>query len=164
MSKPHGIFVRFYLEAIAGRATGVATATSRFYIGVNTSTAAPSDVEPSSITNQIGFGCNSADANYQIFHRGAGAVTKIDLGSDFAVDTTDRTEMFKLQFFAPQGPTQSIKYRITRLSNGATGTGTISTNLPTTTTYLSFRTWASAGGTSSVIGVAFQRMQSLIYV
>jgi hypothetical protein len=154
----------FYVEAIVGRAIGVATATSRFYAGVINSTAAPIDVEPSSLFNQISFGCDAADVNYQIMHRGTGAVTKIDLGAAFLVDVLDRSELFKVQFFSPPGTTQSVKYRVTRLSNGATATGTITTNLPSSSTYLGFRVWASVGGTSSVIGIAVNRMQSLIYV
>jgi hypothetical protein len=154
----------FYLESIGGPATGLATTTSRFFMGVSVATAAPTDVEPSSIANIIGLGYDAADANFQLMYRGAAAVTKVELGASFPVPTADRTELYKLQLFSPPGTTQSVIFQITRLSTGAVASGTLTTNLPTNTTYLGYRIWSSVGGTSSVTGVALNRMQCLIYV
>ena len=49
-----------------GPATGVATTTNRCFVGIGSSTAAPTDVEPSSILNQFGVGWDAADANIQV--------------------------------------------------------------------------------------------------
>lgn len=136
-----------------GPSTGVATATNRCFVGMANSTAAPTDVEPSSITNIVGMGWDAADTNIQIMHRGAGAVTKIDLGANFPVPTADRTKMYELSLFSPPGTTQSVGYRVQDLATGAVAEGTITTNLPTTSTALAPRGWVSAGGTSSVIGI-----------
>ena len=137
-----------------GPATGVATATSRCFVGMASSTAAPTDVEPSTITNSVGMGWDAADTNIQIMHRGAGAVTKIDLGASFPVPTADRAKAYELALYAPPGTPQSVGYEVTDLATGAVASGTITTNLPTTATLLAPRGWMSVGGASSVIGIA----------
>ncbi len=137
-----------------GPATGVATTTNRGFVGMASSIAAPTDVEPSTITNIVGMGWDAADTNIQIMHRGLGAVTKIDLGAAFPVPTADRTKAYELALYAPPGPTQSVGYEVTDLATGAVTSGSITTNLPTTATLLAPRSWMSVGGTSSVIGIA----------
>jgi hypothetical protein len=144
----------FFYVCRWGPATGVATTTNRAFCGMANVTTAPTDVEPSTITNIIGMGWDAADANIQIMHRGAGAVTKIALGASFPVPTTDRAKAYELVLFSPPGSTQSVSYTVTDLGTAATTSGTISTNMPTNTTLLAPRCWMSAGGTSSVIGVA----------
>lgn len=148
----------FHMICRWGPATGVATATNRAFVGMASSTAAPTDVEPSSITNIFGMGWDAADTNIQIMHRGAGAVTKIDLGASFPVPTADRTKAYEIALFSPPGTTQSVSYEVTDLATGAVATGTISTNLPTTATFLAPRGWMSVGGTSSVIGIALMNL------
>jgi hypothetical protein len=137
-----------------GPATGVATTTNRAWVGMSSSTAAPTDVEPSTITNSVGMGWDAADTNIQMMHRGAGAVTKIDLGASFPVPTADRTKAYEIALFSPPGTTQTVGYYVTDLATGAVASGTISTNMPTNTTLLAARGWMSVGGTSSVIGIA----------
>jgi Phage portal protein len=124
------------------------------YYGMASSTAAPTDVEPSTITNSVGMGWDAADTSIQIMHRGAGAVTKIDLGASFPVPTADRAKAYELALYAPPGTPQYVGYEVTDLATGAVASGTITTNLPTTATLLAPRGWMSVGGASSVIGIA----------
>lgn len=142
--------------------TGVTTATHRFFMGMwgaNT----PTDVEPSSLTSIVGVGYDAADANLQFMHNdGSGACTKIDLGASFPVPTVDRTDLYELELYAPPGTTQSVSYRVLNRSTGAVATGTITTNLPATATYLTPHVWASVGGTSSVIGAGIAKMAALV--
>jgi hypothetical protein len=134
-------------------ATGVATATSRFFMGVMNSIGVPTDIDPSTIPNLIGIGYDSADANLQLMHRGGGAATKINLGATFPVPTTDRSVFYRLLLNSPSGTTQVVYYRVINLVTGAEASGTITTNLPITTTFLTRKIQSSAGGTSSVIGI-----------
>lgn len=143
----------FMIRLIAGPATGVSVASSRFFMGIGLN-AAPTDVEPSSTANIVGFGYDSADLNLQLMHRGAGAVTKVDLGANFPVPTADRTAMYQIFLNSPPGTTQIVYWAIWNLNNGAIASGTINTNLPTASTLLSRRVYSSVGGTSSVVGVA----------
>lgn len=148
----------FFMVARWGPATGVATATNRAFVGMANSTAAPTDVQPSTITNIVGMGWDAADANIQIMYRGAGAVTKVDLGASFPVPTTDRANVYEISLFSPPGTTQQVGYLVTNLSSDITASGTITTNLPTTSTFLAPRGWMSVGGTSSVIGIALMSL------
>ncbi|NJM30568.1 MAG: hypothetical protein HC855_11095 [Rhizobiales bacterium] len=148
----------FYFACRWGPATGVATATNRAFVGLGNSTAAPSDVEPSTIANIVGMGWDAADANIQIMHRGAGAVTKIDLGASFPVPTADRAKVYELTMFSPPGTTQSVSYEVRELGTSNVAAGTITTSLPTTSTFLAPRGWMSVGGTSSVIGITLMNL------
>lgn len=134
-------------------ATGVAVATTRCFVGMANTTAAPTDVQPSTITNIVGCGWESGDTNMSIMHRGAGAVTKIDLGASFPRPSADRTSSLELALFSPPGTTQSVGYLVTDLVSGAEASGLITTNLPTNATPLAPRGWLSVGGTSSVVGM-----------
>lgn len=142
----------FHFVCRFGPATGATLATRRGFVGMGP-TAAPTDVEPSSITNIVGVGHDAADTNYKIMHRGAGAITKIDTGIP-KVCSADRDDVYELALFALPGTTQQVGYEFQRLTTGDRVTGVITTNLPTNTTLLAPRGWTSVGGTSSVIGIA----------
>lgn len=147
----------FRLTIIWGPATGVATSTNRAFVGLSTSTSAPTDVEPSTLVNMIGMGWDAADANIQLMQNdGSGTATKTSTG--IAVPAVDRTSVYKLELFSPKGTTQSCQWRVTDMVNGTVADGSVNTNLPGTTTLLSPRGWMSAGGTSSVIGIALMSM------
>ncbi len=137
----------------AAPATGGALASGRFFLGLSNSVAAPTDVEPSTIPNIVGIGWDSADLAVQVMHRGAGAVTKISTG--MLVPTVDRNDIYELSMSSPAGTTQSVVVNLRNAATGATFNTTITTNLPTTSTPLARRGWASVGGVSSVVGVAF---------
>ena len=135
-------------------ATGVATTTNRAFVGLANTTAAPTDVEPSTVVNCVAMGWDAADANIQMMHNdGSGTCTKVDLGASFAVPTTDRGALYELSLYSPRGTTQSVQWLVTDLVTGTTAGGTITTNLPSTSALLSARGWMSVGGTSSVIGI-----------
>lgn len=141
-----------------GPATGVGTTTNRAFVGMGASTAAPTDVEPSTIANMIGMGWDAADTNIQLMRRDGATLTKIDLGASFPVPTTDRAKSYELALFSPPGTTQSVGYQVTDLGTGAVTFGTITTLLPATSTLLTPRGWMSVGGTSSVIGIALMSL------
>lgn len=144
----------FYYVLRWGPDTGVATTTNRAFAGLQTSTSAPTDVEPSTIANIIGMGWDAADTNVQFMNRSATTLTKTDLGASFPVPTVDATTAYEIVMFSPPGTTQSVSYQITNLTTGAVATGKVTTNLPTNTTLLLPSCWMSVGGTSSVIGVS----------
>lgn len=145
----------FFFACRWGPATGVATTTNRGFVGMTNSTAAPTDVQPSTLTNMVGMGWDAADTNIQLMcNDGAGTATKTDLGASFPVPTADRTNMYELVLFSPNSTTQSVGYRVTNLGTNAQVSGTITTDIPSNTTLLAPRGWMSVGGTSSVIGIA----------
>jgi hypothetical protein len=144
----------FHSVFVWGPATGVATTTHRAFCGMGPA-GAPTDVNPSTLLNMCGMGWDDTDANVQFMHNdGSGVATKIDLGASFPVPTVDRTNIYRLTMFAPPGTTQSVGYEVENLDTGAVATGTVTTNLPTTTTLMGWTIWMSVGATLSVIGIA----------
>lgn len=142
-----------------GCSTGVATATTRLFAGLRTDGNIGSDVDPSSLANIVAFGWDNGDTNCQMMHNDAsGTATKIDLGSSFARPSVNNTDVFEVTLSAASGTTQSIDYEIKRMNTGATATGTITTDLPSTSTFGSPHIYYSVGGTSSVIGLSIMKV------
>lgn len=133
-------------------ATGQATATARHFVGLSSSTSAPTDVQPSSLTNMFGVGWDAADTNMQWMNNdGSGTATKVDLGSNFVVPSSDRPGVWELAMFsAPNSGV--VNWAVRNLVTNNLAQGQATTDLPSSTTFLSARGWASVGGTSSVIG------------
>lgn len=146
----------FHYVSRFGPATGPSTTagTLRMFNGMWATTTAPTDVNPSTLLNIIGVGCDAADANLQMmFNDGSGTATKIDLGTSFAKPTSDRTNVYELAMFTAAN-SGLVYWTVTNLVSGAYVTGTQSTDLPTSTTLLCHQGWCSVGGTSSVVGYA----------
>ena len=150
----------FQLVTRFGPSTGVTTATRRLFVGMSTSVAAPTDVNPSTLLNMFGVGYDAADTNMQFMHNdGTGAATKIDLGASFPRPSADRTKMYELAIFAAPNAGSVFSYAVTDLGTGAIASGTISSaDVPAVTALLAFRGYSSVGGTSSVTGIALSSM------
>lgn len=160
-SNPGAVYTRnlaagyggFRVTLIAGPATGVATATHRFFAGLANSTAAPTDVQPSSLVNMAGIGWDAADTNVQIMYNdGSGVASKIDTG--WVAPTTDRAAMYRIEISCA-ADAAGITYLATDMVTGLAVSGTLTTDIPSGTTALAPRAYASVGGTSSVVGLAF---------
>lgn len=144
----------FAVTLCAGPDTGVTTSgsTDRFWMGLRASTSAPTDVEPSSLVNAIGLGYDAADSTMQVMHNdGSGTATKINTG--MAVPATDSSGMFKLHLWCEAG-SSTVQFVVVNLSDGAEFSGTISTDLVASTTFMSWQAYHSVGATSSVVGLA----------
>lgn len=148
----------FHLICTWGNATGAATATNRCFVGMQGSTAAPTDVEPSTLTNILGMGWGAADTNVGFFHNDAsGTASRIDLGANFPVPTTDRSQGYELLIFSPPGG-GIVYYKVININTGNFAEGSVTTDLPPATTFIGPRGWMSVGGTSSVIGIALSSL------
>jgi hypothetical protein len=137
-----------------GRNTAVAN--QRTAVGLWASTGATATTQsPSALTNCILLGNDSADTNMQIMHNdGAGACTKINLGSEFPANST--TAIYDFDLFAAPNSNQ-VGYRVKNLVSGAEATGTITTDLPATTTFLAPHAYANNGGTAAAVVLDFYR-------
>lgn len=146
----------FYVRFVWGLATGVSITTGRAFCGLVASTAAPTDVDPSTLLNMIGMGWDDDDTNVQIMRNDASdAATKIDLGSNFPVPTSDGTQVYTLELIS-MGTGTGIQYSVTNETTGVSARGSFATDLPNGgTSPLAPQIWSSVGGTSGVTGVAF---------
>lgn len=147
-------FGGFFMRCRWGMNTAVSL--QRTAVGLfGTTSAIATTQSPSALTNCIFMGNDSADTNMQIMHNdGAGNCTKVDLGSSFPANSTTALYDFDL-FAAPNSNT--VTWRVKNLVNGAVVTGTISTDLPATTTFLTWHAYANNGGTAAAVVLDFYR-------
>lgn len=132
-------------------------ANQRCAVGLfNTTAAISTSQSPSAMVNGIFAGWDTTDTNLQIMHNdGSGVCTKIDLGASFPAN--DPAAHYELVLFcAPNG--DAVGYRVVRLDTGAVTTGTITTNLPTKNTMLTYHAYANNGGTAAAVVLEFMRM------
>jgi len=145
-------FGGFMMVIRFGLPTGVSTSSNaRVFVGMSNLTNSPTDVNPSSLTSNhnFGVGYDSTDANWQIMTNAATTMTKVDTG--IAVPTTNGNEVFEISLFCPPNASY-INYQFSLLSAGTVFAGQQTTNLPSSTTFMSPRGYHSVGGTSSVTG------------
>ena len=133
-------------------------AAERFFAGMWATTGAPTNVEPSTLTNCIGVAQLSSSNNLQIVYGGSAAQTPIDLGATFPANTLS-ADLYELVLFAPPNANNTVYYQVTRLNaNQASATGTLTaatpgTQLPLNTTLLSAPViWKTNNTNSGAVG------------
>lgn len=135
-----------------------AVAGQRLIVGLTSSASATSTSQnPSSLTNCIFVGNDAADANLQVMHNdGAGSCTKVDLGASFPVPSSANNAMYEAIFFAAPNAS-TVGYRVTRLDTGDVAAGTLSTDLPPSTTFLAPHIYVNNNGVASAVILDFYR-------
>lgn len=143
----------FFYRARIG--IGSAVATQRLMIGLTSSTAATATtIDPSTLTNCVFFGNDLLDANYQIMvNDGAGACAKVNTG--FPKNVVD--EIYDVTFFCPPNGTY-IGYSVTRLNDNSSFSGTLTTELPVSTTFLAPHLYLNNGGTASAVTLDIMKL------
>lgn len=134
-----------------------ATSNQRLFSGLTATTGATATtVAPSAILNMVGVGWDSADANLQIMSNdGAGTATKVDLGSNFPSNNT--SAVYELILYAAANGS-SIGYRVQRLDTGLSTSGTITTDLPPSTSLLTHHQYMNNGGTAAAVVLNVNRV------
>lgn len=147
-----------------GISDAATVAGARMFVGISSSTSAPTNVEPSTLTNSIGVGHRSADTNLHIFYGGSSAQTPISLGANFPVNTLS-VDMYELILFSPPNQNGVVHYRVLRLNTGHVAEGTLPTsngvNLPATTTALSYM-WGYRTNNATALAVGLDIVSDYI--
>lgn len=140
-----------------GISDAAAVAGARMFVGMSSSTAAATNVEPSTLTNVIGVGHGAADTNLNLYYGGSAAQTPINLGVNFPSNTRS-TDAYELALFAsPENG--DVGYAVTCLNTGATTSGiltaaTAGLQLPLNTTLLSYhKAWRTNNATPLAVGL-----------
>lgn len=133
------------------------TANQQVAVGLwAATTATATTTVPSTLTNCIFAGWDSADTNLQIMHNDlAGNCTKVDLGASFPANNTSAVYEFIL-FAPPNG--SSVFYRVIRLDTGDSTEGEITTELPVSTTFLTRHEYMNNGGTAAAVILEVSRI------
>ncbi len=143
----------FHLIMRGGPATGCATTTTRYFMGMTSSTAAAADVEPTTLGSTIGIGWGSSDTQVNLIVNS----TKTPLGADFPIPRTDRSVMYELILFAPPNGSW-IGYQLVEMASDKKISGVVSTGLMANTVLMAPRAQFSVGGTSSVVGITLSSL------
>ncbi len=139
---------------------GVADAktATRMFIGLRNTTASPTNVEPSTITNCIGVGNGAADTNLRIFYGGSAAQASINLGANFPCNTNS-LDLYEFTLFASPNSNNTVGYKVERLNTGdvASGilTGVAGTALPLNTTLLTLNDFRTNNATTGAVALDY---------
>lgn len=125
-----------------------AVAGKRMFVGMINATGAPTNVEPSTLTNCVGVAQLSTSSNLHIVYGGSAAQAPIDLGVNFPAAGLS-ADAYDLTVFA--APTGALYYSVTRINTGnvAEGqlTGVSGVAIPAATTLLGFSAWVCNNAT-----------------
>ena len=147
-----------------GVSDAATVAGARMFIGMSSSVAAPTNVEPSALLNCIGIGNGASDANLKLFYGGSVAQTPINLGANFPANTLS-TDVYELVLFSPPNQNGVVHYRVTRLNTGDVAEGTLPTAngivLPSTATLLTYQ-WGYRTNNATALAVGLDIMSDYI--
>jgi hypothetical protein len=116
---------------------------------MTTTTTAFSDADPSSFLNSFGAYFNAADSNWKIMSSDGSAATTVDLGSNFPCNVA-QTDFYELTLQVVSGGAQ-INYVLKRLNTGHVASGSLTTNLVSSTSFVGNQIWCSTGtGTAAM--------------
>jgi hypothetical protein len=120
------------IRAGFGISDAVFQSTATMFVGLNPNTVVPDPATQTTVP-LVGIGCSPSDANLAVYHgNGGGSVTKVDLGANFPANTTN-THWYQVEL-RRAAATHTWTYRIRNATNGQVASGTLSTNVPNTTT------------------------------
>lgn len=148
----------FYYIARFG--IGNFAATMRLFVGLIGSDAVIGNVDPSTLTNIIGFGMDVADSNIQFMYGGS-SVSKVN-----TVIVGAANLMWEIRIFIAGGST-TIGYSIEEFNSGTiisgSVSGTLGTTIPAATTLLTPQLWVNtaAGAGAVSIDVSTQYIETL---
>jgi hypothetical protein len=129
----------------------------RLFTGLLGAAGVPSaSIVPGSMLDALGVGWDSGDANLSIIHNDAsGAATKINLGASFPANST--SNVYELVLFCPANGS-AVEYRVTKLNDGTQATGTISSNMPGSTTALGWHAFLNNGATANTVALQLYKV------
>lgn len=128
--------------------TGTLRDGLRCFAGLVDVAANPTNIDPTTSTTpgSIGLAIAANTGNWRLVNNVTGtARTAADLGASFAVNNTHLLEL--ALFCAPNG--SSVGYRVTNWSTGAQTSGSLTTNIPAATTFLTPSVWVTNNATAA---------------
>lgn len=145
-------FVTRFVVSDAATVTG-----ARHFCGMSSTVAAPTNVEPSTLTNSIGMAQLSTDATqWYLVYGGSVAQTPIALGTGLGAPTLTTTA-WEIVLFSSPNDNSIIYYQVSNLGTGVSVSGTLSgtvgTVVPASTTLLTYRQFRTNNATNAAIGV-----------
>lgn len=139
----------FYYRLRFIPSNAAAVSGERFFAGLQASTGAATNVEPTTLVNSIGICQLSTSTNLQVYSAGATATTAVDLGSDFPANTLS-TQAYEFAMFGKSDG--SVAWEVFKLGTSIKASGTFA-QVPANTTFLCHQIWKTNNATA--LAVAF---------
>lgn len=146
-----GLLGGFFHCCRFGVSDAATVAGARMFVGLSASTAAPTNVNPSTLLNCIGVGQIDGSTNLHIIWGGASANAPIDLGPLFPANTLS-ADVYELDLFAPSAG-GVIHWEVRRLNTGDFAAGSLVTGLPLGTMLLYHQIWRTNNATALAVGI-----------
>lgn len=123
----------FRFTFVVGTKSAVAAQSAFWGLqSTNTSFNSPfnyNTTNPDQQVDCVGVGYNTGETNLYIMHNdSSGACTRVNLGANFPVNATS---LYRCEFWCATGSSATIFYKITRLDDGTTAEGELTSDLPT---------------------------------
>jgi hypothetical protein len=135
---------------------------ARMFVGMSGSISAPTNVNPSTLTNVIGVGHAELGTSLNLYYGGSVAQTPINLGVNFPVDTQTP---YELALFSPPTELECVHWQVTNLLTGATASGSIDGNggaaLPTNSLLLNYA-WGYRTNNTTALAVGLDLINDYI--
>ncbi len=147
----------FYKICRFGCSDASTVAGARQFVGLSATTTAPTNVEPSTLTNVIGVGHGASDTNLLMYCGGSSAQTPVNLGANFPANTLS-ADPYELAIYSPSSDSTHVYWEVTRISTGDVATGTFTgvsgTDIPSPTTLLTYQyAWRCNNTTAKAVGL-----------
>lgn len=140
----------FHMSFVFGISDAAAVADARMFVGVIGSAAAIGNVNPSTLTNIVGVGCDNGGAQLVILHNdSAGTASSIATSASFPANTRS-TDLYRFTLFAPPNGSW-VGYTLENLTSGAVTSGKITSDLPAGTVALAPQLWRNNGATALAV-------------
>jgi len=128
----------------------------RVFVGMSSSIAVPTNVDPATLTNCIGVAQLSGDATQlYMVHGGSSAQSTLPLGTNFPGASLSTTA-YELAIFAPNSVANMYYYQVSNLVTGNTISGSFSgtaVQVPQSGTLLAPRAWTCNNATALAVGI-----------
>lgn len=126
-------------------------ADMRWFVGMLGVGTVIGNVNPSTLTNMFGFAIDSAQTTIRFMNNdGSGAATATDLGASFPATTVNA--VYEARIWCAPGAS-AISYSLERLDSAASVSGSVSSDIPTTTTLMATQIWMNNGATAAAVAV-----------
>jgi peptidoglycan/xylan/chitin deacetylase (PgdA/CDA1 family) len=129
----------------------------RSFTGFASSTSAPTNVEPDTLTNVIGVGQISTDATQWYWLQGGSAAqAKVACGTALGAPGGNSATAWELVIFAPPLTANTFYLQLTNLTTGAFVTRTMAgaaTVVPQSSTLLAWQHWVCNNATALAVGM-----------
>lgn len=130
---------------------------ARMFVGLSSSVAAPTNVDPATLTNCIGIAQQQSSTNLVIVNGGSAEQTPVSLGANFPGNGLS-ADAYELTLYCPAGTYGWAGYRVERLNTGHVAEGLLSAatpglQLPNNTTLMAHRAWRCNNTTAVAAGI-----------